>query len=91
MSELTKHTVTLAPEDAGYVEDLVSSGAFASANEVVGAALHALQDRDIERWLKEEVAPVCDAMDADPSRALGLAEVFADLRARHSRRLAGRD
>ena len=43
----------------------------ASASEVVRAGLRALQERDaaVERWLREEVAPVCDAMQAEPGAA----------------------
>lgn len=37
-----------------------------------------------ERWLREEVAPVYDAMTADPGRALSADSVFAEIRTRHA-------
>lgn len=36
-----------------------------------------------EQWLREEVLAVCDAMDADPLRAIPSQQVFAAVRARH--------
>jgi len=72
-----------------FVDQLVASGAYASVSEVVRAGLRALQERDaaVERWLRDEVAPVYDAMLADPSRARSLEDVFADIRTRHADRL----
>jgi hypothetical protein len=53
------------------------------------SACRALQERDaaVERWLRDEVAPVFDAMKADPSRGLPAADVFDMVRARHAERL----
>lgn len=41
----------------------------------------AIEDRDatIERWLREDVAPTCDAHKADPGTASTLADVVARL------------
>ncbi len=80
-----KRTFSLPAEQAGYIDSLVASGAYATASEVVRAGLHALQERDaaVERWLREEVAPAYDAWKADPSRAIPAEEVFAELRALH--------
>ncbi|MBO0905674.1 ribbon-helix-helix domain-containing protein [Jiella sonneratiae] len=93
MSATTKRSIDLPAEHAAYVDDLVASGAYASESDVVGAALLALRDRDmaVEHWLRTAVAPAYDAAEADPERAIGLDEVFADLRARHANRLAGHD
>jgi antitoxin ParD1/3/4 len=70
MSE--KRTFSLPAEHAAFIDALVSSGAYASGSEVVRAGLRALQERDaaVERWLREEVAPACDAMGADPARGI---------------------
>ena len=70
MPAVEKRTVSLPPAQASYIDSLVETGAFASASEVVRAGLRALQERDaaIERWLREEVVPVYDAMQADPGR-----------------------
>jgi len=39
---------------------------------VIGADLQALQehDADVKRWLRDDVVPVYDAMQADPARAI---------------------
>jgi antitoxin ParD1/3/4 len=89
MSTVQKRTVSLPTEQADYVDTLVSSGGYASVSEVVRAGLRALQERDaaVERWLLSEVAPVYDAMQADPSRAVTADDVTAALRARHAERL----
>ena len=91
MSGTEKRTVSLPPEHAAYVDKLVRSGDYASASEVVRAGLRALQERDaaVEKWLREEVAPAYDAMQADPDRALGAEGVFADIRAHHAAQLKG--
>lgn len=93
MSNTEKRTISLPAEHASFIEDMIASGAYASASEVVRAGLRALQERDaaVERWLREEVAPTYDAMQADPGRALSLEEVRADLRARHAKQLTGRE
>ena len=95
MASLRKRTISLPDDDADYVESLVSSGRYSSESEVVKAGLHALRDREagldafgddeIERWLREDVAPVYDAMRADPSRGLSPDEVLATLRAHHEK------
>ena len=87
-----KRTFTLPPEHVVFIEEQVASGSYASASDVVRAGLQALQERDAaeERWLKEEVAPVYDAMQADPGRAQTLDVVFENIRARHARALADR-
>ncbi len=86
MSTVTKRTVSLPEEHAAYIDEMVSSGAFASASEVVRAGLRALQEREaaVDRWLRKEVALVYDAMKADPSRAIPAKQVFDDLRQHHA-------
>ena len=93
MPTVEKRTVSLPADQARYVDDLVAAGGYASAREVVRAGLRALQERDaaVERWLRDEVAPVYDAMLADPGRALDAGQVGQALAARHAARLkAGR-
>jgi antitoxin ParD1/3/4 len=88
-----KRTISLPAEQSRYVDELVAAGGYASASEVVRAGLRALQERDaaVERWLQAEVAPVYDAMQADPARALSADQVGTALQAHHAARLtAGR-
>src|ERR1700722_4576811 len=84
-----RRTFSLPTEQAGYIDTLVASGTYASGSEVVRAGLRALQERDaaVEKWLRDEVVSVCDAMQSDPNRAIPAAQVFATIRARHADRL----
>jgi antitoxin ParD1/3/4 len=89
LAHVEKRTISLPADQAGYIEAQVASGLYASASEVVRAGLRALQERDavIDRWLHDQVAPVFDAMLADPSRAIPAHEVAQNVRAHHARRL----
>ena len=89
MASLEKRTFSLPAEQANYIDELVSAGAYASGSEVVRAGLAALQEREIEldKWLREEVVPVYDAMEADPGRGVSPDEVLAAIRSRHAKRL----
>ena len=91
MSSTEKRTFSLPPEHALFIDEQVASGSYASASEVVRAGLRALQQRNqaVERWLREEVAPVYDAMQADPGRALPSKDVFDAIRRRHAADLKG--
>lgn len=84
-----KRTFSLPTEQAGYIDALVASGTYASGSEVVRAGLRALQERDaaVEKWLRDEVLGVYDAMRSNPARAIPAEKVFATIRARHADRL----
>jgi len=88
MSLIAKRTISLPSEQSNYIDGLVGSGKYSSASEVVRAGLRALQERDaaIGQWLKNEVALAYDAMEADPSRGVGLEEVLKNLQRHHSRK-----
>jgi antitoxin ParD1/3/4 len=89
MSAAEKRTFSLPTEQASYIDSLVASGTYASASEVVRAGLRALQERDaaVERWLREEVIPVYDAMEANPARGIPAEQVMASIRKHHAERL----
>lgn len=86
MPAVQKRTVSLTAEQARTIDQLVAAGGYASASEVVRAGLRALQERDaaIERWLHTEVAPVADAMRANPNRALSADQVATALATHHA-------
>jgi antitoxin ParD1/3/4 len=89
MAGAEKRTFTIPSEQAEYLDHLVETGAYGSPSEVVSAGLRALREKEaaVERWLREEVAPVYDAMEAAPSRAIPADQVAAAIRARHGARL----
>src|SRR5271167_2813914 len=93
MAAVEKRTVSLPPAQAHYIDTLVEAGAYASASEVVRAGLRALQERDaaVERWLRDEVIPAYDAMQADPSRGIPADQVVAAMRAYHADHLKKAD
>jgi antitoxin ParD1/3/4 len=87
MSSIEKRTISLPAEPSAYIDAKVASGDYASASEVIRAGLRALQERDaaVERWLREEVAPVYDRMKAIPGRGIPARQVFSGIRARRSK------
>jgi antitoxin ParD1/3/4 len=89
MPAVEKRTISLPPAQAHYIDALVETGTYASASEVVRAGLRALQERDAaaERWLRDEVIAVYDAMEADPGRGIPADQVIASLRAHHAEQL----
>jgi antitoxin ParD1/3/4 len=89
MRGVQKRTFSLPPKQAKFIDTQVRAGTYASASEVVRAGLRALQERNaaVEHWLESEVAPVYDAMKADPKRAVPAEKVFAVVRAYHAKKL----
>ena len=80
-------TVTLGDLDRG-VRARVKSGAYASASEVMRAALRALdrEEAAVDEWLRQRVDESLN--DPRPSRPAG--EVFKRLRAHHAGRSKSR-
>jgi antitoxin ParD1/3/4 len=89
MAPTEKRAFDLPSEQSDYIDHLVKSGIYASANHVIRAGLSAPQDQDeaIEHWLREDVAPVYDAMKENPGRAIPAETRFARLRAHHETRV----
>ncbi|SFK84103.1 ribbon-helix-helix domain-containing protein [Falsiroseomonas stagni] len=86
MAAAEKRTVSVPPDQILYSGELVATGGYASASQVVRAGLRE-RDAAVNRWLRDEVAPVQDAMQADPGKAVDADAVGAALRAHHAARL----
>jgi antitoxin ParD1/3/4 len=75
---------------AEQVRAKVASGEYATESEVIRDGLRTLQARDkaVEHWLRSDVVNSYEALKADPSRGLSLAETRAALAERHAASLA---
>jgi antitoxin ParD1/3/4 len=97
MPETVKRTFSLTAEQSAFIDQQVERGAYATASEVVRDGLRELQEHDavIEKWLRDEVMPTLERMDADPSRGIPaekvrkhLEEVFEQARKQERQRRA---
>lgn len=81
MAKVVKRTFSLTEEQAKFIDAKVEAGGYVSGSEVVREGLRGLQEEDaaIERWLQDEVLPTLRKLDADPSRARPVDEVFDEL------------
>lgn len=88
MPKVVKRTFSLTEEQAKFIDAKVEQGGYASGSEVVRDGLRGLQEEQasIESWLKEDVLPTIDEMEAHPERLIPIDEAFdrieAKLRAR---------
>jgi putative addiction module CopG family antidote len=81
MRSTKQMSITLPLEMAQMVKDKVAKGEYATESEVIRDGLRALlaRDRAVDAWLRQQVAPVYDAMSNDPSRGKSLDQVRARL------------
>ena len=89
MPAAARRRITLAADQAEYIDTLVATGMYASADDVVKAGLEALQDREasLDQWLREEVVPVYDAMQADSARGVSADAVLEAIETHHTARV----
>ena len=92
MRSTQQFSITLPNEMADVVKSKVSSGEYATESEVIRDGLRTLlaRDRAVEDWLRLQVGPAFDALQADPSRALNGSQVRAALAAEHRKVTASR-
>ena len=83
MRTTQQFSVTLPLEMAAQVRAKVASGEYASESEVIRDGLRALQVREkaVEAWLRHDVAPAFDALQASSTRARSISDVRAALAA----------
>jgi antitoxin ParD1/3/4 len=81
MASSRQIVITLAPEMVELVQKKVTSGQYANESEVISDGLSFLEDEDkqLERWLREEVVLACREYDDDPSSAISSAELMMEL------------
>ena len=83
MGQVDKRSITLSPELAQAVDDVVAAGEYASASEVLRSALRALDREDVafDEFLRAKV----EAALKDSRPSVPAADVFRRLRSRHAR------
>lgn len=75
-------TLTLSGEAAATLQRFTAEGGYASPEAALAALLEqqcAPEDPELERWLQDVGAARYDALKADPSRALSVAQARAML------------
>jgi antitoxin ParD1/3/4 len=89
MAASQKRTFSLPASQSKYIDKKVKSGSYASGSEVVRAGLRALRERDqaMERWLREEVVPVYEELEADPTQVVSDDQVAESLLAEHKKHM----
>lgn len=88
MRTTQQFSITLPNEMANVVKAKVQAGEYATESEVIRDGLRALMARDkaVENWLHAQVGTAYDALKADPSRAVDVAQVRDRLAAEHAKR-----
>lgn len=88
MRTTQQFSITLPNEMANVVKAKVQAGEYATESEVIRDGLRALMARDkaVENWLQAQVGTAYDALKADPSRAVSVAQVRDRLAVEHAKR-----
>ena len=88
MRTTQQFSITLPNEMANVVKAKVQAGEYATESEVIRDGLRALMARDkaVENWLQAQVGTAYDALKAEPSRAVDVAQVRDRLAAEHAKR-----
>ena len=84
MPKVVKRTFSLTEEQAKFIDAAVARGDYVSGSEVVREGLREMQENDaaIETWLREEVVPTIEEMEAHPERLIPAQEAFDRIEAR---------
>ena len=81
MAKVVKRTFSLTEEQARFIDAKVESGGYVSGSEVIREGLRGLQEEDaaIERWLREEVVPTLQRIDAGEEELVDIDEAFDEI------------
>jgi antitoxin ParD1/3/4 len=84
MGQVDKRSITLSPELARAVDDVVAAGEYASASEVIRDALRQWKDRrDLHGYTVEELRKlVQEGLDSGPGQVASMDEIKAEARRR---------
>lgn len=87
MEATIQMNITLPNDLVETIRNKVKAGEYASESDVVREGLRTLLARDhaTDLWLRNEVAPACDALRADPARAVSVEHVRGRLALEHER------
>ncbi|TPO03580.1 type II toxin-antitoxin system ParD family antitoxin [Mesorhizobium sp. B1-1-5] len=85
MGQIDKRSITLSPELAAAVDDVVAAGEYASASEVIRDALRQWKERrDLLGYSVEELRKlVQQGIDSGPGRFVSMEEIKAEARRRY--------
>ena len=91
MRSRQQFSITLPNEMADLVRSKVAAGEYATESEVIRDGLRTLAARDkaVEAWLRDQVMPAAQALQADPSRGLSVDQVREHLTRKRSARRGG--
>ncbi|TIW91120.1 MAG: type II toxin-antitoxin system ParD family antitoxin [Mesorhizobium sp.] len=84
MGQVDKRSITLSPELAQAVDDVVAAGEYASASEVIRDALRQWKDRrDLHGYTLEELRKlVQEGIESGPGRFASMDEIKTEARRR---------
>lgn len=81
MSKVVKRTFSLTEEQAAFIDAKVEAGEYASSSEMVREGIRGMQEDELvlHEWLRREVLPAVEELEANPELARPADEVFAEI------------
>lgn len=81
MAKVVKRTFSLTEEQAAFIDAKVGSGEYASGSEMVREGIRGMQEDELvlHEWLRREVMPAVEELEANPELARPADEVFTEI------------